>query len=140
MSWVLDILFNGRATDEPGLLFKGGTSLSKAYGLISRFSKDIDITVFREDLGLHLEIADLEGLSGKQQRRRLESLNLACKSYVRGPLKERLNRQIGDVFRTHSIAFTTEPGAPGGRIGGAAGQSKEGAFRTQWSDPVGSGT
>jgi hypothetical protein len=86
-----------------------GTSLSKAYGLISRFSEDIDITVFREDLGQHLEIADLEGLSGKQQRRRLESLKLACKSYVKGPLKDRLNRQIGDVFRTHSIAFTTEP-------------------------------
>jgi hypothetical protein len=27
-----------------GTLFKGGTSLSKAYGLISRFSEDIDIT------------------------------------------------------------------------------------------------
>jgi transposase len=33
------------------LLFKGDTSLSKSFGLIDRFSVDIDITVFRTDLG-----------------------------------------------------------------------------------------
>jgi predicted nucleotidyltransferase component of viral defense system len=49
--WVLDLLFNGQKANEPRLLFKGGTSLSKAYGLIARFSEDIDITVFKEDLG-----------------------------------------------------------------------------------------
>ena len=46
VTWTLDLLFNGRQAAEPRLLFKGGTSLSKAYGLISRFSEDIDITVF----------------------------------------------------------------------------------------------
>ena len=29
----------------PGLVFKGGTSLSKCYKLIDRFSEDIDITL-----------------------------------------------------------------------------------------------
>ena len=29
----------------PGLLFKGGTSLSKCYKLIDRFSEDIDLTL-----------------------------------------------------------------------------------------------
>ena len=33
------------------LLFKGGTSLSKAWGLISRFSEDIDLALNREYLG-----------------------------------------------------------------------------------------
>ncbi|WP_292448543.1 nucleotidyl transferase AbiEii/AbiGii toxin family protein [Methylibium sp.] len=33
------------------MLFKGGTSLSKAFGLVPRFSEDIDITVFRDDPG-----------------------------------------------------------------------------------------
>jgi len=32
--FVLDILFNSQKENEPRLLFKGGTSLSKAYGLI----------------------------------------------------------------------------------------------------------
>ena len=45
--WTLDALFNSGAADAPRLLFKGGTSLSKAFGLIQRFSEDIDITVFR---------------------------------------------------------------------------------------------
>lgn len=30
VSWVLDLLFNGSDDGEPRLLFKGGTSLSKA--------------------------------------------------------------------------------------------------------------
>ncbi|MBI5448004.1 MAG: nucleotidyl transferase AbiEii/AbiGii toxin family protein, partial [Gammaproteobacteria bacterium] len=42
--WILDLLFNRRQKNEPRLLFKGGTSLSKAYSLISRFSEDLDIT------------------------------------------------------------------------------------------------
>ncbi len=33
------------------LTFKGGTSLSKVYGLINRFSEDIDISINREFLG-----------------------------------------------------------------------------------------
>ena len=32
----------------PNLVFKGGTSLSKCYDLIKRFSEDIDITVKEE--------------------------------------------------------------------------------------------
>ncbi|WP_419571630.1 nucleotidyl transferase AbiEii/AbiGii toxin family protein [Rheinheimera sp.] len=32
------------------IVFKGGTSLSKAYGLISRFSEDVDIAVFTDSL------------------------------------------------------------------------------------------
>ena len=35
----------------PGLIFKSGTSLSKAYGLIERFSEDIDSRLDRHDLG-----------------------------------------------------------------------------------------
>ena len=31
--WVLDAFFHGLPPDSPRLLFKGGTSLSKAFGL-----------------------------------------------------------------------------------------------------------
>ena len=48
---VLKALFNHRVKGHPNLLFKGGTSLSKAFGLIDRFSEDIDIVVFRDGLG-----------------------------------------------------------------------------------------
>lgn len=109
VSWVLDLLFNGRTTDEPRLLFKGGTSLSKAFGPISRFSEDIDITVFREDIGQHIELADLEALTGKQQRRRLEAIKQACQAYIQGSLKQRLNGQIEKAFHTAAIAVTNAP-------------------------------
>ena len=51
VSLVLDALYNGLPAGHPRLLFKGGTSLSKAFGIIRRFSEDIDIVVFRNDLG-----------------------------------------------------------------------------------------
>ena len=40
--WTLDYLF-ARSPWRTQLAFKGGTSLSKAYGLIKRFSEDIDL-------------------------------------------------------------------------------------------------
>ncbi len=103
--WMLDLIFNGRETNEPRLLFKGGTSLSIAYSLISRFSEDIDITVFREDLGLNIEAEDLEHLSGKQQRLRLESIKQACQTYIQGEFKNRLSRQIKEIFHSANIKF-----------------------------------
>jgi predicted nucleotidyltransferase component of viral defense system len=69
--WTLDVLFNGLGEGQPRLLFKGGTSLSKSFGLIDRFSEDIDITVFRKDLGEPTSIEDLEALSGKKRRARV---------------------------------------------------------------------
>jgi hypothetical protein len=40
--WSLKQLFTGPFADH--LVFKGGTSLSKAYGIIHRFSEDVDLT------------------------------------------------------------------------------------------------
>jgi hypothetical protein len=40
--WALSAMFGSKF--GPSLVFKGGTSLSKAYGAINRFSEDIDLT------------------------------------------------------------------------------------------------
>lgn len=101
--WTLDALFNGLPADGPRLLFKGGTSLSKAFGLISRFSEDIDITVFRDDLGQGIEAADLDGLSGKKRRARLDAIRDACQGYIAGLL----TTQFTDIAAT---------AIPGGRF------------------------
>ena len=78
--WTLDVLFNGLDAGGPRLLFKGGTSLSKAFGLISRFSEDVDITVFRGDLGHAADVADLDALNGKKRRAwlRIAARRAAC--------------------------------------------------------------
>jgi nucleotidyltransferase AbiEii toxin of type IV toxin-antitoxin system len=76
------VLFNGMGEGHPRLLFKGGTSLSKSFGLIDRFSEDIDITVFRDDLGEPASIQDLEALSGKKRRTRLDAIRVACQAFI----------------------------------------------------------
>lgn len=106
---VLDVLFNGRGTGEPRLLFKGGTSLSKGYGLISRFSEDLDITVFREDIGQQVDIENMEALSGKQQRVRIDAIKNACQAYIQNELKDRLNRQIMSLFREVGVSLIDAP-------------------------------
>ena len=48
--WLLGILFKSRFADS--LVFKGGTSLSKIFGAINRFSEDIDLSLSPAFLGL----------------------------------------------------------------------------------------
>ena len=89
----LDALFNG-LPDSPRLLFKGGTSLSKSFALIDRFSEDIDITVFRNDLGEPASVEELEALSGKKRRARLDAIKAACQAFIAGPLLRDLQRWL----------------------------------------------
>src|ERR1019366_6681655 len=88
--WTLDALFNGLKEGGPRLLFKGGTSLSKGFGLINRFSEDIDVTVFRDDIGEPATIEELNALSGNKRRARLDAIKDACQAYINGPLRAEL--------------------------------------------------
>lgn len=54
------------------LVFKGGTSLSKGWGIIERFSEDIDLAVDRTFFGF-------EGVLGKNQR---DKLRKAANTYI----------------------------------------------------------
>ena len=68
------------------LIFKGGTSLSKAFDLIQRFSEDIDLGIDREYLGF-------EGDLSKGQIRKLRR---ACHTFVSNDLAELLQKQLVD--------------------------------------------
>lgn len=107
--WTLDALFNGLPTGGPRLLFKGGTSLSKAFGLIPRFSEDIDITVFRDDLGQAADVTELDALSGKKRRVRLDAIRTACQAYIAGPLKERFARLAASVMPRARFRLELDP-------------------------------
>ena len=107
--WTLDALFNGLAAGGPRLLFKGGTSLSKAFGLISRFSEDIDITVFRDDLGQATDAAELTAMSGKKRRARLDAIRAACQAYIAGPLTEQLTRLAASVIPEARFRLEPDP-------------------------------
>jgi hypothetical protein len=101
--WTLDALFNGRPAGAPRLLFKGGTSLSKGYGLIKRFSEDVDVAVSRDDLGVPTTPEKLEGMARASQTKKLKGIVSKCSEYIQGPLKTELTQQIADVVqRTRS--------------------------------------
>ncbi len=95
--WTLNALYHERPAGGPHLLFKGGTSLSKAYGLIERFSEDIDVTVFRDDLDEPVSVEELETLSNKKRRGKLDAIRDACRAYITGPLREFIGAQLADV-------------------------------------------
>lgn len=48
--WLLSVMFS-QPELAPHLVFKGGTSLSKVFGVIDRFSEDIDLSVSPEFVG-----------------------------------------------------------------------------------------
>ncbi len=63
--WILDYLFHDSPWKE-SFAFKGGTSLSKAFGLIQRFSEDIDLILDWQLLGYSDETAWAERSSTQQ--------------------------------------------------------------------------
>jgi hypothetical protein len=99
--WVcrtLDALFNLPELSDH-LVFKGGTSLSKAYGLIERFSEDVDVSFHRDYLGFG-EGEDPEAQAGnKAKDRKIEDLKAACVEKIASSLlpalRERLESELG---------------------------------------------
>lgn len=115
--WTLDALFNSSQGAQPRLLFKGGTSLSKSFGLIDRFSEDIDITVFRSDLGQAASVDELEALSGKKRRARLDAIKHACSLFIGGVLLQRFTNLLADTMAGAGIPaeryrIETDPADP----------------------------
>jgi hypothetical protein len=101
--WALDALYHGMPPG-PRLLFKGGTSLSKGFGLISRFSEDIDVTVFREDLGQGVSLEELEQLSSTKRKARMLAVKVACQPFIQGPVREHLTQLLGDTMRAANLS------------------------------------
>jgi hypothetical protein len=77
--WTLDALF--RCPGMPEMAFKGGTSLSKIYDAISRFSEDIDVTM--DHNGLAPDLDPYAETTGNQRKRDDEKLQrLMCERSV----------------------------------------------------------
>ena len=91
--WVLERLF-ALPDVKSHLTFKGGTSLSKVYGVIDRFSEDIDVSIERNFLGFD-EKQDPEKLpSRSKQKTLLENISQKCAEYIQGPMLRALTASI----------------------------------------------
>jgi predicted nucleotidyltransferase component of viral defense system len=97
--WTLAHLFT-----LPGLAgnltFKGGTSLSKAFGLIDRFSEDIDLTISREALGFGGENSPENASTSSQRGKRLKGLREACSAFVVGNVLPALSQSFRAALPT----------------------------------------
>ncbi len=80
--WTLRQLFE-LPDARAHFIFKGGTSLSKVWKVIHRFSEDIDISLSREWLGFTGERDPEAATSRKQRTRLLEELAVTCSEKLR---------------------------------------------------------
>ena len=88
--WLLGVLFESEFSDN--LVFKGGTSLSKVFGVIERFSEDIDLSLSPEFLKL-----PPVGISRNQAGKWMKKAEAACGSAVQnriGPALEAVATKV----------------------------------------------
>ena len=110
--WTLDKLFR---LPEWGnyLTFKGGTSLSKCWKLIERFSEDIDIVISRSALGFGGDNAPEKAPSKKQARKLLKELGHATKACVLETIRPALYEAItADLPAALAWKLTEDPDDP----------------------------
>lgn len=79
---ALRVLFSCDCANH--IVFKGGTSLSKGWKLIERFSEDIDIAIDRAFFGFE----------GNLNRKQITNLRKASCSYVNNELKDELDNRL----------------------------------------------
>jgi hypothetical protein len=109
--WILKRLFaDPRLKDQ--IIFKGGTTLSKVYGLIDRFSEDIDLILDWRLLGYGPPPGDdpHQDLPSKTQRSRYnQEINARAAEYIRETLLPQLNSLLGTVPEIAISVDATDP-------------------------------
>ena len=111
------------------LIFKGGTSLSKGYGVTERFSEDIDLSVHASVFGVEIE-SNFSELSKSQVTIASNQLYRAARLFIEGTLIAELAQQLaaslGDLKwslklkEEERFPYTTVPIPEGHRRWGTA--------------------
>jgi predicted nucleotidyltransferase component of viral defense system len=112
--WTLRELFTAPGIGDH-LTFKGGTSLSKAWKLIQRFSEDIDLIVDKEILGFGGDAAPDKAPSNKQRKARLEGLMDACRVWVQETLQPALASRVQSALGENGWKLEVDPDMPDGQ-------------------------
>jgi hypothetical protein len=112
--WTLRELFTLPGISEH-LTFKGGTSLSKAWKLIERFSEDIDLIVDKQALGFHGDATPDAAPSRKKRKERLDALMNSCRGWVQGPLQRALAERMALALGPNPWKLEVDPAMPDGQ-------------------------
>ncbi len=125
--WSLRRLFAPALVD--GMVFKGGTSLSKVWEAINRFSEDIDLTLPRTGIsgGQQIEINDSQSVSERKKHK--EELDSVLEAWCAGPgvaaVRARIEKALGTTAgwalrsTTDSMEFEYPKGLPADAHSGA---------------------
>jgi hypothetical protein len=104
--WTLSRLF-ARIEDPPRMIFKGGTSLSKAYSAIQRFSEDIDLSIDPEVFGASPS-GVLDAKSNSARGRANDALRQQGREYILDHLLPQLAADFETVLGPPSSAWSLE--------------------------------
>jgi len=101
--WTLRTLFAAPVGDS--LVFKGGTSLSKAYGVIRRFSEDVDLTYDIRDIASDLigDSSDPLPASRSQEKRWSGEIRWRLVEWTRETAAPHLMEALGAVEPNGSV-------------------------------------
>jgi len=97
--WILERLFSLEKL-KSHLTFKGGTSLSKIYRVIERFSEDIDITIDKDILGYAQAKNPESNFSNTELKKAIKKIPKACSDYIQGTLLTDLQENIASKLLT----------------------------------------
>lgn len=98
---ILNILFSLPYADN--MVFKGGTSLSKVWGVIRRFSEDIDIAIDR----------CMFGIEGDATKKQLKKLRKASSVFVRDTLAKDLTLAVEQGGLSKFVTIKADPDGEG---------------------------
>ena len=94
--WLLGVLFE-KPRLAPYLVFKGGTSLSKVFGAIDRFSEDVDLSVSPAFVGADAKAFD--ALTSRTQRDvAMAEMQRLCSVKAQGTIAPLLEAAIRDAL------------------------------------------
>lgn len=111
--WTLNLL-NDIPELNGNITFKGGTSLSKAWGLIERFSEDIDIAINRKVFGQEPPHGAENAASNRQRKTRLVELEGKSASFILEVLLPILQEKIEGYL--NPAEFTLKPIQKGNEV------------------------
>lgn len=98
---IIQIIFTLPCADS--LVFKGGTSLSKVWGLINRFSEDIDLAIDRT----------IFNLDGELTKKKVKQLRKESSVFVRDELYRQLSDAIGQTPLNGRCTIEPQPDGDG---------------------------
>lgn len=99
--WTLGRIFSDKWLSQV-LRFRGGTSLSKGYGLIDRFSEDIDITMDKSLVNLTDNTGKSLLRSKKSYKEHKEEVSDIAAQYISTTLKDKIAKILDGVVKIYT--------------------------------------